>query len=77
MVRVVVETDKRTFIGNLYMPVGDEKFRLSDHLNTYDKQFICLSDVRVKDQGQTHRPGEERPFVAIALSAITYVTPVE
>lgn len=76
-VRVLVETDKRTFIGDVYMQVRDDRFRLSDHLNEYEKQFLCLSDVRVKDQGQEHRPGEQRGFVAISLSSITYVTPVE
>jgi hypothetical protein len=76
-VRVTVETDKRTFVGSVFMPVRDERFRLSDHLNTYDKKFLCLSDVRVKDRGQEHRPGEQREFVAVAVGAITYVAPVE
>jgi len=76
-VRVHVETDKRTFIGDVYMPLRDARFRLSDHLNEYEKKFLCLSNVRVKDQGQEHRPGEQRDFVAISLSAITYVTPID
>jgi len=76
-VRVLVETDKRTFLGDVYMPVRDERFRLSDHLNAYDKKFLCLSDVRVKDRGQEHRPGDQRDFVAVAITSITYVTPAE
>jgi len=76
-VRVLVETEKRTFVGNVYMPVRNERFRLSDHLNSYDKEFLCLADVRVKDRGQEHRPGELREFVAISVSSITYVTPVD
>jgi hypothetical protein len=76
-VRVLVETDKRTFLGDVYMPIRDERFRLSDHLNAYDKKFLCLSDVRVKDRGQEHRPGDQRDFVAIAITSITYVTPVD
>jgi hypothetical protein len=50
---------------------------LSDHLNSYDKVFICLSDAEIKDRGQVHRPGEKRPFIAIAVPAITFVTPLE
>jgi len=76
-VKVLVETDRRTFIGNVYVPVRDERFRLSDHLNSYDKEFLCLADVRVKDRGQEHRPGEQREFVAVSVSSITYVTPID
>ncbi len=56
--------------------VKDERFRLSDHLNTYGKEFLCLSDVVIQDRGQQYRAGDKREFVAVAVSAITYVTPL-
>jgi len=75
-VRVIVETAERTFRGYLYRPVLDADHRLSDYLNNYDRRFISLSDVAINDRGQTHRPGEKRDFVAIATTAITYLTPM-
>jgi len=75
-IRVLVETDERTFRGYVYKPVKDPKFRLSDHLNSYGKDFISLSDVQITDRGQAYRVGERREFVAIAVSAITYITPL-
>jgi hypothetical protein len=76
-VKVLVETSERTFRGTIHKPVKDESFRLSDHLNDYDKRFLCLSDVTVHERGQQYRPGEKRDFVAIAISAISYLTPLD
>ncbi|MBE0475627.1 MAG: hypothetical protein IBX62_00795 [Coriobacteriia bacterium] len=76
-VRVLVETTARSFKGYVYKPVKDSGYRLSDHLNDYDKQFLCLSDVEIADRGQHYRVGEKRDFIAVATSAITYITPLE
>lgn len=75
--RVMIETDERTFKGTVHKPVKDDTFRLSDHLNDYDKRFICLSDVTVHERGQQYRAGEHRDFVAVAVSAISYLTPID
>ncbi len=75
-IRVLVETAERTFRGTVHKPVIDDTYRLSDHLNSYDKKFLCLSDVMINDRGQEYRAGQRQEFVAIALSAITYVTPL-
>lgn len=76
-VRVLVETTERSFKGYVYRPIKDERYRLSDHLNDYGKQFLCLSDVEVADRGQHYRVGEKRDFLAVSTSAITYITPLE
>lgn len=75
-IRVLIETAERSFRGYIYKPQRNQ-FRLSDHLNTYGKQFLCLTEVEVADRGQHYRVGEKQPFVAIAISAITYVAPLE
>lgn len=75
-IRVLVETNERTFRGYIYKPANDPRYRLSDHLNSYDKAFISLSDVQVTDRGQAYRVGERRDFVAVAVSAITYIAPL-
>ncbi len=76
-IKVMIETDERCFKGYIYKPDKGEDFRLSDHLNSYEKQFVCLSDVEINDRGIYHRVGDKRDFVAVALSAITYLVPLE
>jgi len=76
-VRVLIETNERTFRGTVHKPRKDETFRLSDHLNEYDRRFICLSDVKINERAMQHRPGDEHGFVAISISSITYITPIE
>lgn len=76
-IKVLVETAERSFKGCVFKPKKSEEFRLSDHLNNYGKEFICLTDVEVADRGQHYRVGEKRDFVAIAVHAITYLTPLE
>lgn len=75
-VRVLVETGERTFRGFVHKPIGDGQ-RLSDYLNSLGKAFVCLSEAQVNDRGQAYRPGDKREFVAIAISAISYITPLK
>lgn len=74
-IRVMVETAERTFRGYMHKPVKDATFRFSDFLNTYDRDFICLTDVQVNERGQQYRAGDRREFVAVAVSAVTFVSP--
>lgn len=75
-VRVLVETNERSFRGYVHKPVKDDKFRLSDHLNTLGNQFLCLTDVKINERGHQYRAGEQADFIAVSLSAITYVQPL-
>jgi hypothetical protein len=75
-IRVLVETAERSFRGYIYKPVKDAHYRLSDHLNEYEHNFIALADVIVQDRGQAYRAGDRRDFIAVAISAITYITPL-
>lgn len=76
-IRVMVETTERTFRGTVHKPVVDDTYRLSDHLNSYDKKFLALSDVTIHERGQQYRAGEKHEFIAVAISAITYLAPVK
>ncbi len=76
-VKVLIETNERAFKGYIYKPVRDDRYRLSDHLNDYNKQFICLADVEIAERGQHYRVGDRQPFVAVAITAITYISPME
>lgn len=76
-IRVLVETAERVFRGTIHKPSKGTAHRLSDHLNEHDKDFVCLSDVQVLERGQAYRVGDKRDFIAVAKSAITYVTPLK
>jgi hypothetical protein len=75
-IRVLVETAERSFRGWVYKPIKDSTYRLSDHLNSYDKAFLSLADVVIQDRGQAYRAGDRRDFVAVAVSSVTYITPL-
>jgi hypothetical protein len=74
-IKVLVESAERSFRGYVYKRKS-ERFRLSDYLNTYDKQFLCLTDVMITDRGKEYRVGDKRDFVAIAIASVTFVTPM-
>lgn len=79
-IKVLVETPERTMIGLVHKPEADdvgERIRLSDHLNEYGKQFLNLTQVEVKERGQTHRVGDKHDFVAVSIASISYITPLE
>lgn len=76
-IRVLVETPERSFRGYVHMPVKDDMFRLSDHLNTFGKEFLCLSEVTMNERNQQYRAGEKYSFVAVAVHSIVFVTPIE
>lgn len=76
-IRVLVETAERSFRGYIHVPIKDDMFRLSDHLNTFGKEFLCLSDVTMNERGQQYRAGEPYGFVAVAVHSITFVTPID
>lgn len=76
-IRVLVETEQRSFKGYVHKPVTEDDERLSDYLNTYGDKFLRLSDVEVTERGQHYRVGDKVPFLAIAVAAITYVSPLD
>lgn len=76
-IRVLVETTERSFKGYVHKPVKDDNFRLSDYLNQYGNNFLCLTEVEIADRGQHYRVGEKQPFAAVAVNAITYISPID
>ena len=76
-IRVIVETTERTMRGYIYKPKVDERYRLSDFLNTYSDKFLRLTNVEILERGQLHRVGDRQDFVAISVAAITYIAPIE
>lgn len=76
-IKVLVETAERSFRGYVYKPKQGQSYRLSDYLNHYADKFLRLSEVEVTDRGQHYRVGDKQEFVAVAVSAIVYIAPME
>ncbi|MDP2182264.1 MAG: hypothetical protein Q8K99_06820 [Actinomycetota bacterium] len=76
-IRVLVETGERSFKGYIFKPQQGDGFRLSDYLNHYPDKFLRLSECEVTERGQHYRVGDKQGFIAVAVSAITYIAPME
>ena len=76
-IRVLVETEQRSFKGYLHKPMTEEGQRLSDYINTYLQRVLSLSDVEVTARGQHYRVGDKVAFLAVAVNAITYIAPLD
>lgn len=74
--RVVVETARHRISGVLRLPRDGYRSRLTDYLNASERDFLALTDVEIEplDGGS---PLERRPFVALSLSHVVLVMPVE
>jgi hypothetical protein len=73
-VRVLVESSQRAFRGIIHQPVTEENLRFSDYINTYPNAFISLTEAQVTERGQHYRVGDKQDYIAISVSAITYIT---
>jgi hypothetical protein len=76
-IRVLVETAEKTFRGYIHKPVRDPNYRLSDFLNDHETTFVNLTEVKINERAMQHRPGDDQLYVAIAVSSIVYITPLE
>lgn len=76
-IRVLVETAERGFRGYMHKPLDAADQRLSDYINSYGDKFLRLSDVEITDRGLHYRVGDKQDFVAVAVSAITYIAPID
>jgi hypothetical protein len=74
--RVLVETDRYRIIGSLTLPRDGYRSRMSDFLNSSDRDFISLTDVvmeAVGGDGSTSR----HEFIAVARRHIVFAMPVD
>lgn len=74
--RVLVETDRYRIFGSLTLPREGYRSRMSDFLNSADRDFISLTDVvmeAVGGDGSTSR----HEFIAVARRHIVFAMPVD
>jgi hypothetical protein len=77
--RVLLETTRYRIVGTLVLPRDGYRSRLSDFLNSSDREFISLTDVRLQMLDEAGRPGEpvEREFVTVARQHVIFATVAE
>jgi hypothetical protein len=74
--RVLVETDRYRIFGSLTLPREGYRSRMSDFLNSSDRDFISLTDVvmeAVGGDGSTSR----HEYIAVARRHIVFAMPVD
>jgi hypothetical protein len=73
--RILVETDRYRITGVLRLPRDGYRSRLTDYLNSSDREFVALTDVELVplDGGGSER----RPFLALSLSHVVMAMPLD
>ena len=77
--RILVETPRYRIVGTLVLPRDGYRSRLSDFLNSSDRDFISLTGVTMQALDAEGRAGEavQHDFVTIARGHIVLATTVE
>jgi hypothetical protein len=71
--RVLLETPRYRVVGTLRLPRDGYRSRMTDYLNSNDRDFIALTDVEVRSLDDPSQ-GFSRPFLAISRQHIVLAT---
>ena len=72
--RVYIETERHRISGFLTLPADGYRSRLSDFLNSADRDFISLTDCTVELIGR-EGPGTTHEFIAVSRAHIVLAIP--
>jgi hypothetical protein len=74
--RILLETGRYRIVGTLVLPRDGYRSRLSDFLNSSDRDFISLTEVTMQALDEHGRPREpvEHPFVTVARRHVVLAT---
>jgi hypothetical protein len=77
--RILVETPRYRIVGTLVLPRDGYRSRLSDFLNSSDRDFISLTDVTMEALDAEGRAGApvSHEFVTVSRLHIVLATTVE
>ncbi len=74
--RIIVETDRHRITGSLRLPTDGYRSRLTDSLNSSEREVLALTDVELTNLQGTPRV-ERRDFIALSLRHIVLAMPAE
>ena len=77
--RILVETPRYRIVGNLVLPRDGYRSRLSDFLNSSDRDFISLTEVSMRALDAHGHAGAavEHDFVTVSRQHIVLATTVD
>jgi hypothetical protein len=77
--RILVETPRYRIVGTLVLPRDGYRSRLSDFLNSSDRDFISLTDVSMEALDADGRAGRavEHEFITVSRQHIVLATTVD
>jgi hypothetical protein len=73
--RILIETDRYRIFGSLTLPRDGYRSRMSDFINSADRDFISLTDVVMEAVGGDGSVSKHE-YIAVARSHIVFVMPV-
>jgi hypothetical protein len=73
--RVQLETDRYKITGTVTLPADEHHGRLSDLLNSRERDFIALTDVVI--EALAGGPEERREFSAVSRAHIVVVSEID
>jgi hypothetical protein len=71
---IIVETEHHRITGHLRLPSDGYRSRMTDYLNSGERQFIALTDVVIEPLAGPRRQ-ERRAFIALSLRHIVLAMP--
>jgi Family of unknown function (DUF6812) len=74
--RIIVETDRHRITGSLRLPTDGYRSRLTDYLNSSEREFLALTEVELTNLQGSPRV-ERRDFIALSLRHIVLAMPAE
>ena len=77
--RVLLETTRYRIRGQLTLPRDGYRSRVSDFLNSSDREFISLTDVEIEALDEHGHTGEKtrREFIAVSRQHIVLATTLD
>ena len=77
--RVLLETTRYRIRGMLTLPRDGYRSRVSDFLNSSEREFISLTDVSIEALDDQGRAGEatQREFIAVSRQHIVLATTLD
>jgi hypothetical protein len=75
--RVVIETDRHRIVGSMRLPLDGYRSRITDFLNTSERDFIPLTDVVIESLSGNGEPAVHQTFLAVATRHIVLAMPAE
>lgn len=74
--RIIVETDRHRIQGVLRLPADGYRSRLTDYLNSSEREFLALTDVEVTPLQGAPRV-ERHEFIVLSLRHVVLAMPAQ